>query len=120
MKNVAEGGKGSDAVRKITVQVRAVDAPGATCDLGETSGPVPVNLRMVDDTGDVLVDSAKIMVCESGVSSKMTREVFFQSPLNCKDSVVPAGVNSTGVITATGSTPGTADFVVDHNGRCNR
>lgn len=120
MRNVASGGKGSDTIRKVSIHIATVDAPGATCDAGEHSGPVPVNLRMVDDDGDVLVDSAKIVVCVAGQAQKMDREIFFQSPLNCANSAVPARANSNGVITVTGSTPGTSDFVGDHNGRCNR
>jgi hypothetical protein len=120
LKNVAEGGKGSDTVRKMTVHLTTVDAPGRTCDDGESSGPVPVNLRMVDDDGDVLIDSAKIAECNGG-SKKVTREVLIQGPLNCEGSAVPSGSpsgSSTGVIKATGSAPGTADYVEDLTIRC--
>jgi hypothetical protein len=73
---------------------------------------------MVDDDGDVLIDSAKTVVC-SGGSQKSTREVYFQSPLNCEGSAVPDPPFSSGVITATGSAPGTADHVEDLTIKCN-
>ena len=93
----------------MNVQIRAVDAPGATCDAGETSGPVQINLTMVDDDGHVLIDSAKIAVCENGGQKQMVRKVFIQ-PINCKDSAVPAG-SSNSFITATGSAFGGPDYV---------
>ena len=46
--------------------VQAVDAPGATCDPGEFSNPTSVNLKMEDDRGNILIDSAKTVVCEGG------------------------------------------------------
>jgi hypothetical protein len=102
----------------MSIHLSTVDAPGATCDAGENSGPVRVNLKMVDDDGDVLIDSAKIVVCNGG-ANKLNREVFFQSPLNCKDSAVPTGPGlSTSVITTTGSAPGTGDYVETHTINC--
>ncbi len=71
-----------------------------------------INLKMVDDDGEVLIDSAKIAVCEGGGGQKqMFRNVFVQ-PKNCKDSAVPVGTSS-GVITATGSSSsfGVSDYV---------
>ena len=68
-----------------------------------------INLRMVDDDGDVLIDSAKIAVCENGGQKQMIRNVFVQ-PINCKGSAVPAG-NSSSFITATGSAFGAPDYV---------
>jgi len=120
MKNVSTGGKGSDVVRKVKIHLVGVDAPGATCDPGENSGPVQVNLRMVDDDGDVLVDSAKIAVCYAGEGLNMEREVFFQSPLNCAGSAVPTRQTEAGVITATASATGQPDYVENHQGRCTR
>lgn len=117
LRKVATGGKGSDAIRKMNVFVFAVDAPGAVCDDGETSGPVSVNLRMVDDDGGELIDSAKIMVCIGGEEKKATREVLIQSPINCADSAVP-DFRSVGVITATGSAPGTPDYVEELTINC--
>jgi hypothetical protein len=112
LNKVSTGGKQSSITRRMNVQIRAVDAPGATCDLGETSGPVKINLRMVDDDGDVLIDSAKTAVCEKGGQKQMVRTVPIQGPLNCKDSAVPVGTSS-GVITATGSSSsfGVSDYV---------
>jgi len=112
LNKVSTGGKQSSITRRMNVQIRAVDAPGATCDAGETSGPVEINLKMVDDDGQVLIDSAKIAVCEGGGGQKqMVRNVFVQ-PKNCKDSAVPVGTSS-GVITATGSSSsfGVSDHV---------
>ncbi len=102
----------------MSIHLNTVDAPGATCDPGENSGPVRVSLKMVDDDGDVLIDSTKIVVCNGG-GNKQNREVFFQGPLNCKDSAVPSGPGvSTSVITATGSAPGTEDYVETHTINC--
>lgn len=121
LKNVASGGKGSDKVRKVTIHLEAVDAPGATCDPGEDSGPVAINLKMVDDDGDILVDSAKNgAVCEAGIPTKVTRNVFFQSPLNCENSAVPAGAVSFGDLFVTATAPGTGDYTETQTVRCNK
>jgi hypothetical protein len=119
--DVGTGGKNSSRTRRINVQVRTVDAPGETCDPGETSGNQRINLHMVDDDGDVLVDSAKDVVC-SGRTQHVVRSVFFQGPLNCKDSEVPGRgpPTSTGIITATGSASGTADYVNEMEINCTR
>ena len=119
LNKVATGGKGASKFRKMTVHLTTVDAPGATCDLGENSGPVEVNLRMVDDDGDVLIDSHKTVTCNGG-SRRMERDVLFQSPLNCAGSVAPSGPSgfTAGVIRATGSTPGTVDYVEDLTINC--
>jgi hypothetical protein len=74
---------------------------------------------MVDDDGDIMIDSSKTVVCNGG-QQKSTREVFFQSPIHCEDSDVPDPPSSTGVITATASgSPGTDDHVEDLTIRCN-
>ncbi len=96
----------------------AADAPGKSCDPGEDSGLQLVNFRMVDDDGDVLIDSSKPVVCTEGKQAKITRDVLFQSPDNCENSAVPSG-RSTGVITATGSAPGSPDYVESHSVNCN-
>jgi hypothetical protein len=58
---------------------------------------------MVDDTGNVLINSSKTVVCEGGgATTNVKRAVFFQSPKNCENSVVP-GDSSTGSITSTGT-----------------
>jgi hypothetical protein len=122
LQNVGTGGKGSSATRKMVVTVNAVDAPGATCDPGEFSNPTSVNLKMEDDrcdgaycgsTGDILIDSAKTVVCEQGVTMNLKRNVLFQSPLNCENGALPPPKPdfSLGTITSTGSAPGTADYV---------
>ena len=118
LNKVGEGGKQSSETRRMNVQIRAVDAPGATCDLGETSGPVKINLRMVDDDGDVLIDSAKTAVCEKGGEKQMVRNVFVQ-PKNCKDSAVGLSGTSSGIITATGSAFGAPDYVEILTINCN-
>jgi len=117
LRNVADGGKGSEAIRKVTVHLETVDAPGATCDEGENSGPVPISLKMVDDSGHVLIDSAKIAVC-NGDAKKVTRDVMLQGPLNCENAAVPTGKFSRGVITAIASAPGTATYVEELSIRC--
>jgi hypothetical protein len=95
------------------MSLNAVDAPGATCDPGEFSDPTPVNLEMEDDRGNILVDSAKIVVCEHGVTTILKRNVLFQGPLNCENGAVPPPKPdfSLGTITSTGSVPGTAAYV---------
>ena len=117
LNKVGTDGKQSSLNKRIIIQVRTVDAPGATCDKGETSGPQHINLHMVDDDGDVLFNSQKDVVCRGGAEQSI-RTVFVQGPLNCKDSAVPDGISS-GVITATGSAPGTADFVKGIKIKCN-
>jgi hypothetical protein len=98
----------------MVMTLNAVDAPGATCDPGEFSNPTSVNLKMVDDDGDVLVDSAEVVVCEGGgVTTKVKRGVFFQGPMNCENGALPPPKPdfSLGTITSTGTAPGTADYV---------
>jgi hypothetical protein len=104
----------------MVVTVHAVDAPGATCDPGEFSNPTPVNLKMEDDRGNILVDSAKTVVCEQGVTINLKRNAFFRGPLNCENGAVPPPKPdfSLGTITATGSAPGTADYVESTRIKC--
>lgn len=109
LNKVGTGGKQSTRDVRVIMQVRTENAPGRTCDKGETSGPVPVNLKMVDDDGDVIVDSAKAVVCNGGAQQSV-RTVTVMGPINCKDSAVPDGESSS-FITATGSAPGSADYV---------
>jgi hypothetical protein len=68
---------------------------------------------MEDDGGNILIDSAKIIVCKHGGTAILKRDVFFQGPLNCENGAVPASKKgfSLGVITSTGSASGTADYV---------
>ena len=75
------------------------------------------SLRRPD--GDVLIDSAKTATCNGG-AQKVDRKVLIQSPLNCAGSVVPSGPSgfTAGVIRATGSAPGTADYVEDLTINC--
>jgi hypothetical protein len=113
LRNVATGGKGASAVRKMKVLLQAEDAPGRKCNGNDASAPTLVNLRMVDDDGDVLVDSAKIAVCKARdrLPTTQSRDVFVQGPLNCPDSEVPAPPHATGDITATVSIAGQPDYV---------
>jgi hypothetical protein len=65
-------------------------------------------------TGDILIDSAKIVVCkarDNRVPTSVRRDVFYQSPLNCENSDVPPSPHSTGEITATVSIAGQPDYV---------
>ena len=104
----------------MVVTVNAVDAPGATCDPGEFSNPTSVNLKMEDDRGNILIDSAKTVVCEQGVTMNLKRSVFFQGPLNCENGAVPPPKPdfSLGMITSTGSARGTADYVENTKIKC--
>jgi hypothetical protein len=113
LQKLGTGGKGSFSTRKMVVTLTAVDAPHATCDPGEFSNPTPVNLRMEDDRHNILIDSAKLAVCEQGVTTNLKRNVFFQGPLNCEFGAMPPPKPdfSLGTIKSTVSTPGTADYV---------
>jgi hypothetical protein len=120
LQNVGTGGKGANSTRKMVMTFHAEDAPGATCDPGEFSAPTPVNLKMEDDRGNILIDSAKTVVCEQGVTMNLKRNVFFQGPLNCENGAVPPPKPdfSLGTITSTGSAPGTADYVESTKIKC--
>jgi hypothetical protein len=120
LQNVGTGGKGASATRKMVMDLNTVDAPGATCDPGEFSYPIPVNLKMEDDRGNILIDSSKIVVCGQGVTKNLKRDVFFRGPLNCENGAVPPPKPdfSLGTITVTGSAPGTADYVEDIKIKC--
>jgi hypothetical protein len=121
LQNVGAGGKGSDRTRKMVMTLNAVDAPGATCDPGELSNRTLVNLRMVDDDGDVLIDRYEWVVCEGGgVTTTVKRDVFFQGPMNCENGAVPLPKPgfSLGAITSTGSAHGTAYYVEDTKIKC--
>ncbi len=119
LQNVGRGGKKSNTTRKMVVTLTAVDAPGATCDPGEFSDPTPVNLKMEDDRGNILIDSAKTVVCKQGATT-LKRSVLFQGPLNCENGAVPPPKPdfSLGSITSTGSTPGTTDYVESTKIKC--
>ena len=98
----------------------AVDGPGETCDPGESSKPTPINLKMEDDGGNVLVDSVETVVCEQGVTTTVKWDVFFQGPLNCENGSVPAPKPgfSLGTITTTGSAPLTPYYVESTGIKC--
>jgi hypothetical protein len=100
--------------------VYAVNAPGSTCDPGEFSYPIRVNLKMEDDSGNIIIDSAKTVVCRQGVTTIMKRIVFFQGPLNCESGAVPDPISnvSIGTITSTGSAPGAMDYVESTRIKC--
>jgi len=118
LQNVGTGGKGSNSIRKMIVTVQVVDAPGATCDPGEFSVPTPINLKMEDDHGNILIDSAKTVICKRGATTMM-RNVLFQGPLNCENGAVPPSLGfSVGSITSTGSAPGTTDYVESTSIKC--
>jgi len=117
----------SSATRKMVVTVDAVDAPGVTCDPGEFSNPTSVNLKMEDDSGNILIDSSKTIVCEGGLNDEgmpktinLKRNVFFRGPLNCENGAVPPPKPdfSLGTITSTGTAPGTADYVEGMKIKC--
>ena len=120
LQNVGTSGKGSDVTRRMVMILHAVDAPGATCDPGEFSAPAPVNLKMEDDRGNILIDSAKIAVCGQGGTTTVKWNVGFQGPLNCENGAVPAPKPgfSLGTITSTGSAPFAADYVESTRIKC--
>ncbi len=104
----------------MNVNLVAVDAPGARCNPNETSEPTSVNLRMVDDGGDVIIDRSKTVVCSGrpNTVAHVKIGVTFKGPENCKDGLVPA-FQSTGniAVTATGSA-GTAIFAGNTKIKC--
>jgi hypothetical protein len=77
---------------------------------------------MVDDDGDVLIDSAKIAVCKARdrVPTTVSRDVLIQGPLNCANSEVPADRSSTGDITSTVSIAGQPDYVETLRIKCSQ
>jgi len=96
LKNVATGGAFSSKTKKVVLIIHAVDAPGATCDPGEVSDPTRINLKMVDDDGHILIDSAKIIAAVPP----------------------PKPEFSLGRITSTGSASGTTDYVESTRIKC--
>jgi hypothetical protein len=121
LQNVGAGGKGSDRIRKMVMTLTAVDGPGATCDPGEFSDWTLVNLKMVDDDGDVLVDRYEWVVCEGGgVTTTVKRDVFFQGPMNCENGAVPPPKPgfSLSTITSTGWVFLTANYVENTSIKC--
>jgi len=118
LRDVATGGKGASAIRKMVVILNAADAPGEKCKGADTSAPTSVNLRMVDDDGHVLIDSAKTIVCKANEQRNLKRDVLWQSPQNCADSAVPGGGSTDGDITATVSIAVQPDYVETLNIKC--
>ena len=121
LRNVDMGGKGSDARRDVTLVYETVDADGRSCDAGELSDSTRFNLMMVDDDGDMLMNSGKTIQCKgpSRTRKNLKRSIWFQSPVNCAGSDEPEGRFSRGDITATmmGS-PGTEEVVGTISLRC--
>jgi hypothetical protein len=118
---VGTGGKGSDTTRKMVMTLTAMDSSGTNCEPGESSWPTWINLEMVDDDGNVLVDSAESIVCEGGgITTTVKWDVFFQGPLNCENGAVPAPKPgfSLGTITTTGSAPLTPYYVESTSIKC--
>ena len=101
--------------------MHAEDAfPGAKCVGNKTSAPGTVNLKMVDDDGDVIIDDGKTFVCRARDQEVgMKRTVFFKSPLHCEGSAAPSGNQPTnGAVATTISVPGGPDFETTVNLRC--
>jgi hypothetical protein len=107
LRNVATtGGKGSTLMRSMVVILQGSDAPGKICGPGDFSDPASINLTMVDDDGDILVDTSKTTVCGADTTTNVKIGVRFEGPLNCENSAVPSGGPgrqsfSTGTITST-------------------
>ena len=119
---VGNGSKGHSGNRLMKIIFNAVDAGGgATCDVGERSAPTSVHLRMADDNGELLINSAKNFVCENEGPNDLStqeRKVFWQGPKNCENSAIPTGKFSNGDITATVSIAGQPDYVEVLNIKC--
>jgi hypothetical protein len=131
LNRVSEGiARGS---KRIVIKLDGVDAPNATCDIGETSGPVEINVRIEDDLcsvvnpgplecgsfGDILTDHSKTVECDAQKVWLARQTLLFEGPKNCKDSAVPSPT-STGVLTATISVPGQPDYVEELSIGCNQ
>jgi hypothetical protein len=77
---------------------------------------------MIDDTGDLLIDRSKTIVCSGRPNEATTLKfpVRFEGPKNCKDGAVPAGNKvTTGAITSTATgSPGTVAYVGTTSIKC--
>jgi hypothetical protein len=73
--------------------------------MGASSAPRSVNLTIVDDDGDVVIDSTKkSIVCYSGEATHVKFGVRFEGPENCAGSVPPAVQVSNGDLFVSAST----------------
>ena len=100
IRNTGSGGKGSSRNSSVSVILNAQDASPGSCPRGATSNPVSVRLEMVDDDGDVILNTSKGgFVCTAGKSTN-AKFVARYDVTNCKDSVAPANT-SKGNVSAT-------------------
>ena len=116
LKNVSDGGKGSKLTRTVTVKMEAREVSPGSCPHGDISAPTPLNLKIVDDDGDVIIDSTKgPFVCESGKAVHTKFWMRYEGPENCKGSAVPSSQTSKGdlLVTATTSDGSLDDIVLD-------
>jgi len=89
----------------MTVLLQAQEASPGSCPDGATSNPTSVNLKIVDDTGDGVLDSSKnSFVCTSGSTVHAKFGVRYTGPENCKDSAVPVSQTSRGTLFVTATT----------------
>jgi hypothetical protein len=82
--------KGASLTRTVTVTLKGQEDEPGTCPAGATSGPVNVDLVLVDDDGDGILDARRSgIVCTSGATTYVKFVARFDGPENCKDSEYP-------------------------------
>jgi hypothetical protein len=114
LRDVASGGKGSTVDKSAAIRLEAIEARPGSCPIGASSAPRSLNLTIVDDDGDVVIDSTKrSIVCYSGEATHVKFGVRFEGPENCAGSVPPAVQVSNGDLFVSASTEdGSFDDVV--------
>jgi hypothetical protein len=107
LRNTGDNRKGSTQDDTITVNIRAESRTPGSCTAGDSSEPINVTLRMVDDDGDVIADSTKIGYRCFGTQEGQNNLTFLAryKRVNCEGSVAPPpGSGSTGEIDVTVTT----------------
>lgn len=98
LRNVATGGKGSSRTASITATLEAADAFGpGSCGFGDESALTAVNVLIVDDDGDIILNSSKNVVCKAGDKTTVKMSATYKGPKNCLDSAVPDTISSSDV-----------------------
>jgi hypothetical protein len=92
--------------RSVSVILNAVDGPEGSCPSGASAPPATVRLNLVDDDGDVIVDSFKSgFVCSAGEPTVAKFAVRFLAPENCRGSVAPDSAAAAGRVSIVATTP---------------
>jgi hypothetical protein len=107
LRNTADNGKGARQDDIVTVNIKAESRTPGSCTSGDSSEPISVTLRMVDDDGDVIADSTKVGYRCFGTQGGQNNLRFLvrYKKNNCEGSVAPPpGSGSTGEIDVTVTT----------------